>query len=227
MELKPQAKACSTHPTYYVDFIRSANYPNGKSKVEDVHLNSCVKGVHSSHSPNNDKLSLDSFKTPIRPVDCNANPLVTPVRQHTCYNLQDFSTNNDKLSLEVTSTMVGRVLMLLHKGFEASDVLVMKFTTTAASEMRDRIGAVAGKITPKELMINTFHSFSLQLCRLHADKHVGRTPEFLVYGQGQQRKVVTEAVRLSESGNKIQISDSDDKLCEESSITRLRKWLRG
>ena len=47
----------------------------------------------------------------------------------------------------------------------------MTFTTAAASEMRERIGAVAGKATAKELTISTFHSFSLQLCRLHAEKY--------------------------------------------------------
>lgn len=46
----------------------------------------------------------------------------------------------------------------------------MTFTTAAASEMRERIGAIAGKATAKELMISTFHSFSLQLCRSHAEK---------------------------------------------------------
>lgn len=46
----------------------------------------------------------------------------------------------------------------------------MTFTTAAASEMRDRIGSIAGKATAKELTISTFHSFSLQLCRSHAEK---------------------------------------------------------
>lgn len=48
----------------------------------------------------------------------------------------------------------------------------MTFTTAAAAEMRERIGAVAGKAAAKELTISTFHSFSLQLCRLHAEKYV-------------------------------------------------------
>lgn len=48
----------------------------------------------------------------------------------------------------------------------------MTFTTAAAAEMRGRIGAVAGKEAAKELTISTFHSFSLQLCRLHAEKYV-------------------------------------------------------
>lgn len=48
----------------------------------------------------------------------------------------------------------------------------MTFTTAAASEMRDRIGAVAGKEVAKDLEISTFHSFCLQLCRRHAEKCV-------------------------------------------------------
>ena len=48
----------------------------------------------------------------------------------------------------------------------------MTFTTAAASEMRERIRAIAGKATAKELTISTFHSFSLQLCRSHGEKYV-------------------------------------------------------
>ncbi|KAI8564470.1 hypothetical protein RHMOL_Rhmol03G0183900 [Rhododendron molle] len=106
-----------------------------------------------------------------------------------------------------TSTMVGRVLMLLNEGIGPSNILAMTFTTAAASEMRDRIGAVAGKATAKELMISTFHSFSLQLCRSHAEK-LGRTPEFLIYGHGQQRRAIIEAIRLLENGKNMQNQDS-------------------
>ncbi|TQD98578.1 hypothetical protein C1H46_015826 [Malus baccata] len=50
-----------------------------------------------------------------------------------------------------TSTMVGRVLMLLNEGISASNILAMTFTTAAASEMRDRIGsAKASGKTPVE-----------------------------------------------------------------------------
>ncbi|XP_012090522.1 ATP-dependent DNA helicase SRS2-like protein At4g25120 isoform X2 [Jatropha curcas] len=96
-----------------------------------------------------------------------------------------------------TSTMVGRVLMLLSEGISPTNILAMTFTTAAASEMRDRIGAVAGKAIAKELTISTFHSFSLQLCRSHAEK-LGRTAEFLIYGHGHQRRAIIEAVRLLE-----------------------------
>ncbi|XP_065034700.1 ATP-dependent DNA helicase SRS2-like protein At4g25120 isoform X1 [Musa acuminata AAA Group] len=97
-----------------------------------------------------------------------------------------------------TSTMVGRVLTLLKEGIGPSNILAMTFTTAAASEMRDRIRAVAGKEVATDLEISTFHSFCLQLCRRHAEK-LGRTPEFLIYGPGQQRRAVIEALRIMEN----------------------------
>ncbi|KAI3471003.1 hypothetical protein Pfo_027666 [Paulownia fortunei] len=130
-----------------------------------------------------------------------------------------------------TSTMVGRVLMLLYKGISPSNILAMTFTTAAAAEMRERIGAVAGKAAAKELTISTFHSFSLQLCRLHAEK-LGRTPDFLIYGHGQQRKAIIEAVRLLEDG-KRRANHELCKLTELSDINspkhfkdKSKKWLK-
>ncbi|KAE9612123.1 putative DNA helicase [Lupinus albus] len=129
-----------------------------------------------------------------------------------------------------TSTMVGRVLMLLNEGISASNILAMTFTTAAASEMRERIGSIAGKATAKELTISTFHSFSLQLCRAHGEK-LGRTSEFLIYGQGQQRNAAIEAVRLLENG-KSRHKD-DGFLIGEMSKTnpnqvkdKAKKWLK-
>ncbi|XP_074372671.1 ATP-dependent DNA helicase SRS2-like protein At4g25120 [Apium graveolens] len=132
-----------------------------------------------------------------------------------------------------TSTMVGRVLMLLNEGIGPSNILAMTFTTAAASEMRDRIGAVTGKEVAKELMISTFHSFSLQLCRSQAEK-LERTPEFLIYGQGQQRRAIIEAIRLWDSGKTGKDSEKLCKLGKESNDInspqffkdKAKKWLK-
>ncbi|XP_006358199.1 ATP-dependent DNA helicase SRS2-like protein At4g25120 [Solanum tuberosum] len=127
-----------------------------------------------------------------------------------------------------TSTMVGRVLMLLHKGIGPSNILAMTFTTAAASEMRERIGRVAGKTAAKELTISTFHSFSLQLCRMHAEK-LGRTPEFLIYGHGQQRRAVIEAVRLLDEkkhGPRDELCQLNDKNSPQHFKERSKKWLK-
>ncbi|KAG1354352.1 ATP-dependent DNA helicase SRS2-like protein [Cocos nucifera] len=115
-----------------------------------------------------------------------------------------------------TSTMVGRVLTLLKEEIGPSNILAMTFTTAAASEMRDRIGAVVGKAVAKELAISTFHSFCLQLCRTHAEK-LGHTPEFLIYGHGQQRRAVIEAMRLVENGKKNGRESAGHKLDEFTS----------
>ncbi|KAJ3678702.1 hypothetical protein LUZ60_002505 [Juncus effusus] len=100
----------------------------------------------------------------------------------------------------------------------------MTFTTAAASEMRDRIAKVVGKKIAKDLVISTFHSFSLQLCRSHAEK-LGRTEEFLVYGHGQQRRAVIEALRLFENknnNNSLKEFSNDD--VAKSFKDKSKKW---
>ncbi|KAJ4839959.1 hypothetical protein Tsubulata_047349 [Turnera subulata] len=124
-----------------------------------------------------------------------------------------------------TSTMVGRVLKLLSEGISASNILAMTFTTAAASEMRDRIAAVAGKPIAKDLTISTFHSFSLQLCRSHAEK-LGRTPEFLIYGHGQQRRAIIEAVRLLEEEKMSEQNHAASKSAEDSNDTRSLEYFK-
>ncbi|XP_065871932.1 ATP-dependent DNA helicase SRS2-like protein At4g25120 [Euphorbia lathyris] len=130
-----------------------------------------------------------------------------------------------------TSTMVGRVLMLLSEGISPTNILAMTFTTAAASEMRHRIGAVTGKAIAKDLMISTFHSFSLQLCRSHAEK-LGRTSEFLIYGHGHQRRAVIEAMRLLEKEKSgiqnpkaCNFNDSSNgTICAEYFKDKSKKW---
>ena len=48
-------------------------------------------------------------------------------------------------------------------GIRPMNILAATFTTAAASEMRDQIGAVVGKEIAKESAISMFHSFCLQL----------------------------------------------------------------
>ncbi|XP_052163517.1 ATP-dependent DNA helicase SRS2-like protein At4g25120 isoform X2 [Oryza glaberrima] len=125
-----------------------------------------------------------------------------------------------------TSTMVGRVLTLLKEEFPPSNILAMTFTTAAASEMRDRIGTVVGKAVAKEIVISTFHSFCLQLCRTHAEK-LGRTSEFIIYGNGQQRRAVIEAERLLESDKNNGLGDANknyDGDIKNSFKDKAKKW---
>lgn len=127
-----------------------------------------------------------------------------------------------------TSTMVGRVLTLLKEGIPPSNILAMTFTTAAAAEMRDRIGAVVGKAVAKEIVISTFHSFCLQLCRNHAEK-LGRTSEFIIYGHGQQRRAVIEAERLLEHDKSDDLGDAvkqNHEGIKNSFKDKAKKWLK-
>ncbi|KAM0878841.1 hypothetical protein ACQ4PT_034615 [Festuca glaucescens] len=127
-----------------------------------------------------------------------------------------------------TSTMVGRVLTLLKEGIPPSNILAMTFTTAAASEMRDRIAAVVGKAVAKEIIISTFHSFCLQLCRAHAEK-LGRTSDFVLYGHGQQRRAIIEAERLLEHAKSDGLGDAvkqDDGDIKNSFKDKAKKWLK-
>lgn len=61
---------------------------------------------------------------------------------------------------------------------------------------------------------------------------LGRTPEFLIYGHGQQRKAVIEAVRLLEDGKRRE----NQELCKLSELfdisspkhlkDKSKKWLK-
>ncbi|KAH9321467.1 hypothetical protein KI387_016106, partial [Taxus chinensis] len=130
-----------------------------------------------------------------------------------------------------TSTMVARLLTLLKEGVHSTNILAMTFTSAAATEMRERVGSIVGKSIAKELSICTFHSFCLQLCRLHAEK-LGRTSDFLIYGHGQQRNAVIEAVRLTTTEDQVsQVGECgkqgmcvDVKRSLESMKEKSKKW---
>ncbi|KAM0878843.1 hypothetical protein ACQ4PT_034615 [Festuca glaucescens] len=114
------------------------------------------------------------------------------------------------------------------KGIPPSNILAMTFTTAAASEMRDRIAAVVGKAVAKEIIISTFHSFCLQLCRAHAEK-LGRTSDFVLYGHGQQRRAIIEAERLLEHAKSDGLGDAvkqDDGDIKNSFKDKAKKWLK-
>jgi len=85
-------------PTRQISYSESSF----QTPVRQISYNgsSCAKGVpmsrielnHGSYTPNENKLSLDSFKTPIRPVDCNVTSYITPMQQQPCSTFNEFST---------------------------------------------------------------------------------------------------------------------------------------
>ncbi|XP_058750728.1 ATP-dependent DNA helicase SRS2-like protein At4g25120 isoform X2 [Vicia villosa] len=185
-------------------------------KEEHVHSDSTRQGLLSGTMPEEYSKYLESLNDRQREAACTdvSTPLMIVA-----------GPGSGK-----TSTMVGRVLMLLNEGISPLNILAMTFTSAAASEMRKRIGAITGKETAKELTISTFHSFCLQLCRSHAEK-LGRTSEFLIYGQWQQRNAIIEATRLLENETKkhkngdLLIGEASDSLKTPKQFKdKAKKW---
>jgi len=72
-------------------------------------------------------------------------------------------------------------------------VLAVTFTNKAAQEMRERIVRLAGSAKARELFIGTFHSFCLQMLKLHAAK-LGYQPGFTIYDDSDQKALIKECL---------------------------------
>jgi hypothetical protein len=95
-----------------------------------------------------------------------------------------------------TATSVARVAFLAggSPGVAASRIAVLTYTKAAAGEFRERLGASLGKRAAAEVTCGTFHSFCLGVCRVHAAA-LGRSAEFILYGEAQSRKVAAAAAQ--------------------------------
>lgn len=76
------------------------------------------------------------------------------------YNLIIASAGTGK-----TSTIVGRIANLIHKGIKPEEILLLTFTNKAAQEMVERVAKFFGKEVAKAIMAGTFHSVSYKLLK--------------------------------------------------------------
>ncbi|GJD34009.1 ATP-dependent helicase [Methylobacterium aerolatum] len=65
-----------------------------------------------------------------------------------------------------TRTLVARIEHLLARKVPASSILALTFSNKAAAEMVERVGRIDAEAAP-QIWIGTFHSFGLELLRLH------------------------------------------------------------
>jgi DNA helicase-2/ATP-dependent DNA helicase PcrA len=72
-------------------------------------------------------------------------------------------------------------------------ILGVTFTNKAAQEMKDRIANLIGRAQAREIFMGTFHSFCLQILKLHADK-LGYQPGFTIYDDSDQKALIKECL---------------------------------
>lgn len=89
-----------------------------------------------------------------------------------------------------TRVITRRVAYLLRQGVRPSSILAITFTNKAASEMRQRVEALA---PGNRIWMSTFHSFGVRILRQYADR-VGIDRNFTIYDQSDRAKVVKAAL---------------------------------
>lgn len=121
-----------------------------------------------------------------------------------------------------TRTLVHRILHLLHGGVDPRRILAVTFTNRAAAEMRERVGAAAGK-QARALTLSTFHSLGARILREHGER-IGLPPKFSIYGTGDQmsvvRRILAEEVAVAPTAG-------DDRFDAKRVLGQISGWKNG
>ncbi|MEW6407543.1 MAG: UvrD-helicase domain-containing protein [Patescibacteria group bacterium] len=93
-----------------------------------------------------------------------------------------------------TRTITCRVAYLISQGIRPENILAVTFTNKAADEMKSRIKNLifSRKLVASSwqlITIGTFHSICVRILR-HEVKHLGFSPNFIIYDEDDQIKVV-------------------------------------
>lgn len=98
-----------------------------------------------------------------------------------------------------TRCITYKILYLIEKGIDPSEILAITFTNKASKEMQDRINRFAGqseffKNLSSRPWIATFHALCAKIMRIEG-KYVGFSPHFVIYDSQDQIEVVKEAMK--------------------------------
>lgn len=100
-----------------------------------------------------------------------------------------------------TRVITYKVLYLIQKGVDASEILCITFTNKAATAMKERIRSVHPGAQPT---VATYHALCAKILRVEG-KHLGLSPNFLIYDSQDQIDVIKDAM------GKLAISIKDYK----------------
>ena len=118
-----------------------------------------------------------------------------------------------------TRVLVEKVIHLLDRGVEASEILVLTFTNKAGDEMRERI--LSRKHHTKIPFIGTFHSFCAKLLREFGEV-VGIEKNFVILDADASRRIVKSCMK------QIGIDDITPKVIQKAiSVVKINEALTG
>ncbi|MGI8631680.1 MAG: ATP-dependent helicase [Solirubrobacterales bacterium] len=120
-----------------------------------------------------------------------------------------------------TRVLTHRIAHLLATGAaQPADILAITFTNKAANEMRDRVGALVGRVS-RMMWVSTFHSACARIMRREAER-LGYTSSFTIYDADDSRRMVrrcsdeldVDPKRFPVRAVMGQISDAKNKLLD-------------
>ena len=103
-----------------------------------------------------------------------------------------------------TRVITQKIVHLVQQcGYAPRNIAAITFTNKAASEMRERVGALLQGKDAKGLVVSTFHSLGMNILRKEAAL-LGYKPQFSIFDSGDTWKIIGE---LANSGDKQEIRD--------------------
>jgi DNA helicase-2/ATP-dependent DNA helicase PcrA len=103
-----------------------------------------------------------------------------------------------------TRVLTYKVLHLIEKGVDPSNILCITFTNKAAGEMKERILKQLSSSNASTPWIATFHSMCAKILRVDG-KHIGLSQKFAIYDSQDQIEALKEAMK------RLDISTKDFK----------------
>lgn len=104
-----------------------------------------------------------------------------------------------------TKTLTHHMAYLIkNEGIESDHILALTFTNKAAREMRIRLGKILGQDGSKRGFMpwmGTFHGICVRLLKIDGDK-VGVAPNFVIYDDDDRLRLVKQALRQLNIGEK-------------------------
>ncbi|MDR0956790.1 MAG: UvrD-helicase domain-containing protein [Endomicrobium sp.] len=110
-----------------------------------------------------------------------------------------------------TKVITHRIAYLLSLGVAPWSILAVTFTNKAATEMKQRVIALASQVGAN-VQISTFHSFCVYFLRHEASK-ANLNPNFVIYDFADQKNVIKDCLKeLNLNEKKIKVSTIIDKI---------------
>lgn len=93
-----------------------------------------------------------------------------------------------------TRVLTYKIAYLLTQGYRPWNILALTFTNKAAREMKERIGALVGIETARNLHMGTFHSIFARILRVEG-RHLGYEPNFTIYDDSDSRSLIKTIIK--------------------------------